>query len=79
MQISKIQIFPIKYGGGMMSVEMSALMSPLFYAPQILGHSGLTGSFSFYCEEKGLFIVGTLNKYEDNPYKWIYQYINAMI
>lgn len=46
---NNIQFFPNKYGGGMMSVEMSALMSPLFYAPQILGHSGLTGSFSFYC------------------------------
>ena len=70
MQISKIQIFPIKYGGGM--------MFPLFDSKKILGHSCLTGSFSFYCEEKDLFIVDTLNNYEENPYKWIYQYINAM-
>lgn len=74
----KIQFFPIKYGGGMMSVELSTLMSPLFDAPMILGHSGLSGSFSYYCPEKELFIVGTLNKYEENPYKWIYQYINSM-
>lgn len=78
VDFNNIQFFPIKYGGGMMSVEMSALMSPLFDAPQIVGHSGLTGSFSFYCKEKDLFIVGTVNKYEENPYKWIYQYINAM-
>lgn len=74
----KIQFFPIKYGGGMMAVELSTLMSPFFDAPMILGHSGLSGSFSYYCPEKELFIVGTLNKYEENPYKWIYQYINAM-
>lgn len=78
IKFNKIQFFPIKYGGGMMSVELSPLMSPLFDAPMILGHSGLTGSFSYYCPEQELFIVGTLNKFEENPYKWIYQYINAM-
>lgn len=73
-----IQFFPVKYGGGMMSVEMSPLLSPIVEAPKILGHSGLTGSFSFYCQEKELFIVGTVNKYEENPFKWIYLYLNAM-
>lgn len=73
-----IQFFPLKYGSGMMSVEINILMSPLFDAPQILGHSGMTGSFAFYCPSKDLFIVGSLNQFEANPFQLIYKYIDAI-
>ena len=78
IQFYRIQFFPVKYGGGMMSVAMPAWMSPIVATPKIIGHSGLSGSFSYYCPEKELFVVGTLNQYEANPFKWIYQYINAI-
>lgn len=75
---NNIQFFPLKYGAGMMSVEMPFILSPLYDAPQILGHSGMSGSFAFYCPSKDLYIVGSLNEYEANPYSWIYKYLNAM-
>lgn len=75
---NSIQFFPLKYGAGMMLVEMPFVLSPLLDAPQILGHSGLSGSFAFYCPSKDLYLVGSLNEYEANPYSWIFKYINAM-
>ena len=52
-------------------------MSPLFEAPQIIGHTGLSGSFAFYCPDKEMFIAVSLNKFNPNIFSWIYKYINA--
>lgn len=77
-QFRQIQWFPIKYGSGMMQSKMSRLMSPLFPAPEIIGHSGLTGSFAFYCPEKEVYITGTINQLAMKPYSIIYLYLNAI-
>lgn len=76
-KFNNIQFIPLKYGGGMMSVYISPMMSPLFDAPQIIGHNGLSGSFAFYCPEKDTFIAGNLNEFNPNTFSWIYQYLNA--
>lgn len=75
---NKIQFFPLEYGKGMMRVKMSRLMSPFFPAPEILGHSGSTGSFAFYCPSKQIFIVGTINQTEKNPFQTIYMMLNCI-
>lgn len=75
---NKIQFFPLEYGMGMMRVKMSRLMSPFFPAPEILGHSGSTGSFAFYCPSKQIFIVGTLNQTKKNPFQTIYMMLNCI-
>ncbi|HEY4390982.1 MAG TPA: serine hydrolase domain-containing protein [Paenibacillus sp.] len=75
---NKIQYFPLQYGMGMMRVKMSRLMSPFFPAPEILGHSGSSGSFAFYCPSRDLFIVGTLNQTEKNPFQLIYQMLDSV-
>lgn len=71
-----IQLFPLKYGAGMMSMEVPRLLS-VIPTPQIIGHSGSTGSFAFYCPAREAFIVGTTNTVLRNPYQLIYQALDA--
>lgn len=66
-EFRSIQFFPMRYGSGMMSLSMSSVMSPLFPAPQIIGHSGSTGSFAYYLPAKDAFITGTINQSEVRP------------
>lgn len=47
-----------------MRVKMPRIMSPFMPAPEIIGHSGSSGSFAFYCPSKQVYIVGTLNQTE---------------
>jgi CubicO group peptidase (beta-lactamase class C family) len=69
---NRIQWFPLEYGIGMMRCKMSRLMSPLFPAPEIIGHSGSTGTFAFYCPSRNLFITGTINQINKQPFQLIY-------
>ncbi len=57
-----IQFFPLKYGAGQMYVKLNFLMSPFIHLPEIMGHSGSSGSFAFYSPENNTFIVGTTNQ-----------------
>jgi D-alanyl-D-alanine carboxypeptidase len=73
-----IQFFPLKYGNGMMQVSMSRAMSPLFPTPTLIGHSGSSGSFAYYCPEKKVYITGTINQVKARPFPLIYMYLNAI-
>lgn len=75
---NKLQWFPLEYSMGMMRCKMSRLMSPFIPAPEILGHSGSTGSFAFYCPVKKVYIAGTLNQVKKNPFQIIYSMLNCI-
>ncbi|BFH62068.1 serine hydrolase domain-containing protein [Paenibacillus azoreducens] len=75
---NKIQFFPLEYGKGMMRVKMPRIMSPFMPAPEIIGHSGSSGSYAFYCPSKQVYIVGTLNQTEKNPFQTIYMMLNCV-
>jgi CubicO group peptidase (beta-lactamase class C family) len=47
--------FPLKYGYGLMNFKM-----PM--QPELIGHSGSTGSFAFICPSKSLYLAGTINQ-----------------
>lgn len=51
----QLSFYPIRYAGGYMKVKASY---PFGKKYTLMGHSGSTGSFAFYCPEKDLFIVG---------------------
>jgi CubicO group peptidase (beta-lactamase class C family) len=51
----QLAFFPIHYAGGYMTVKVSY---PFGKKYTLMGHSGSTGSFAFYCPEKDLFFVG---------------------
>lgn len=73
---NRIQWFPLEYSMGMMRCKMSRWMSPFFPTPEIIGHSGSTGSFAFYCPTKEIYIVGTINQIKKNPFQLIYLMLN---
>ncbi len=54
--------WPIEYGLGMMRFKIPRLFSPFRSVPAVVGHSGATGSWLFYCEELDLLLAGTVNQ-----------------
>lgn len=73
-----LQFFPIQYGSGMMSTKMNFWISPILSGPRIIGHSGSTGSFAFYCPDKDVYITGTINQTEKTPFQYIYLFLNGI-
>ena len=71
-----IQFHPLKYGSGMMQLSMNPILSIFFAgAHEIRGHSGITGSFAFYCPDKDIFVTGTVNQLSKHPYPMIFRVI----
>lgn len=69
-----IQWFPVRYGAGMMQLRLP--FPSLIPTPDMVGHSGSTGSFAYYVPSRRLFVCGTINQVESNPYKYVYHYLN---
>ncbi|WP_107688040.1 serine hydrolase domain-containing protein [Neisseria wadsworthii] len=73
-----IQFRPIKYGSGMMQLTIASLVAYfLGGVREIRGHSGITGSFAFYCSQKDVFVTGTVNQLKYKPYATIFRSIAA--
>lgn len=54
--------WPIQYGLGMMRFHIPRLFSPLRPTPPVIGHSGATGSWLFYCPELDVYLAGTVDQ-----------------
>jgi D-alanyl-D-alanine carboxypeptidase len=54
--------WPIEYGLGMMRFRLPRLLTPTQPMPAVIGHSGSTGSWLFYCPEMDLFLAGTVDQ-----------------
>lgn len=63
--------FPLRYGYGLMRFQLPRLTSPLKAPPDLIGHSGATGSFAFFNEKRDLFVAGTVNQIDKpaRPYR----------
>lgn len=72
--------FPIKYGIGIMKFKLPRIFSPFKSMPELIGHSGLSGAFSFYYKEKDIFICGTVNQIKNpsNSYKLMLKLIEQI-
>jgi CubicO group peptidase (beta-lactamase class C family) len=57
--------FPLRYGYGLMDMRVPRLLT-LVSTPELIGHSGSTGSFAFSCPSRSLYVAGTLNQ-ADSP------------
>ena len=53
--------FPMKYGWGLMYFKLPRIMT-IIPLPALVGHSGSTGSFAFFCPEQSIYLAGTLNQ-----------------
>jgi len=54
--------WPIQYGLGMMRFHIPRLFSPLRPTPPVIGHSGATGSWLFYCQGLDVHLAGTVDQ-----------------
>lgn len=54
--------WPIEYGFGLMRFKLPRWLSPLKAIPEIIGHTGSTGSWLFYCPERDLYFCGTVDQ-----------------
>lgn len=73
-----IQFRPLRYGSGMMQLRIAPLVAPLFGGVrEMRGHSGLTGSFAFYCPQNDVIVTGTTNQLKFRPYAMLARAIAA--
>lgn len=54
--------WPIEYGLGIMRFQLPRLFTPLRPMPAVVGHTGSTGSWLFYCAELDLYLAGTVDQ-----------------
>lgn len=55
-------MFPLQYGSGVMLFSTPRVFSPFKKQPDLMGHSGLSGAFSFFAPSKGIYLAGTVNQ-----------------
>lgn len=54
--------FPLQYGYGLMRVKLPRWMTAFRRTPELIGHSGASGSFAFYAPEPDIYLIGTFNQ-----------------
>ncbi len=72
--------WPIQYGLGMMRFHIPRLFSPLRATPPVIGHSGATGSWLFYCPELDVYLAGTVNQVAGAaaPFRFVPKLLHAL-
>lgn len=54
--------FPIQYGYGLMRVKLPRWMTLFRATPELIGHSGASGSFAYVAPDQGISLIGTFNQ-----------------
>ncbi|MBX3176661.1 MAG: beta-lactamase family protein [Candidatus Hydrogenedentes bacterium] len=54
--------WPIQYGMGMMRFQLPRVFTPLASIPAVVGHTGSTGCWLFYCPDRDLFLAGAVDE-----------------
>ncbi|MDH3729842.1 MAG: beta-lactamase family protein [Acidimicrobiia bacterium] len=72
--------FPLQYGSGLMRFRPPRWMSPFKAPPELIGHSGSTGSFAFHDLRRDVYLAGTLNQMDkpSRPYRIMTQMIGLL-
>lgn len=73
-------MFPLKYGIGIMRFSLPRIFTLFKKYPELLGHSGLSGAFAYFCPEKELCFTGTVNQiaYPSISYRLLVQAMAAI-
>ena len=64
--------WPIEYGYGMMRFAIPRFIPPFRRVPAVIGHTGATGSWLFYCPEMDLYLCGTVDQATAAPLPFRY-------
>lgn len=59
--------WPIEYGLGMMRFRLPRLFTPFRPLPALIGHTGSTGSWLFYCQGLDLYLAGNVSQVTAGP------------
>lgn len=72
--------WPIAYSLGMMHFKIPRLFSGFRSIPAVVGHSGATGSWLFYCQELDVLLAGTVNQLSAGavPFRYIPKILQAV-
>ncbi len=54
--------WPIQYGLGMMRFSIPKVFTSFKQIPAVIGHTGATGSWLFYCPELDVYLAGTVDQ-----------------
>jgi CubicO group peptidase (beta-lactamase class C family) len=54
--------FPLQYGYGLMRIKLPRWMALFRATPELIGHSGASGSFAYYAPGPDIFLIGTFNQ-----------------
>jgi D-alanyl-D-alanine carboxypeptidase len=54
--------WPIEYGLGMMRLRYPRILTPFRPVPDIIGHTGASGSWLFYCPPLDLLLAGNVSQ-----------------
>ena len=62
-----------------MRFHVPRFLSPFQPSPELVGHSGSTGSFLYYCKEFDLYMAGTINEFSlrSAPFRLMLKVANA--
>jgi CubicO group peptidase (beta-lactamase class C family) len=54
--------FPLQYGYGLMRIKLPRWMTLFRVTPELIGHSGASGSFAFHAPDQDIYLIGTFNQ-----------------
>jgi D-alanyl-D-alanine carboxypeptidase len=72
--------FPMQYGYGLMRFKVPRWMNLFRETPELIGHSGSSGSFAFYEPQKQIYMVGTFNQIDapQRPFQFMMKVLNIV-
>lgn len=72
--------WPVKYGIGIMRFRLPRIFTPTAAMPSILGHTGSTGCWLFYCPEWDVLLSGSVDEVTAGavPYRTVPQILNII-
>jgi len=59
--------WPIEYGMGMMRFKIPRIYTPFKPIPAVVGHTGVSGTWLFYCPRLDLYLCGTVDQLTAAP------------
>lgn len=73
--------WPIEYGLGVMRFQLPSLFTPFRPIPQVVGHTGSTGTWLFYAPELDMYFAGSVNQVTAGavPFKVVPKVLRALV
>ncbi len=76
----KSPVWPISYGLGAMRLAIPRVFTPFTPIPSAMGHTGVSGSWLFYCPDLEVVVAGTVDQFEAAafPFRFLPRLISTL-